>query len=144
MGCHAAIGTDIDFFSIDFFEREFSCFEDERIHRCAHVGRIEKFSLVVVDRAVAAAEAIRFVGSNISGEGHRLVEQIDRGRVGEDLKAVVAFDFDRSTEDDLFANVAAYCAAEIFDVEFLGNGATGIGKRWKIRRWHGRDRINRC
>ena len=35
---HAAVGADIDFFAIDFLEREFPRFEDDRIHRRAHVG----------------------------------------------------------------------------------------------------------
>ena len=76
-------------------------------------------------------EAIAFVSSYISGEGHRLGDEIDHRGVGENFEAVVAVDFDGSTENDLFADIAADRAAEVFDIELLGDGAAGVGKWWE-------------
>lgn len=129
---HAAVGADIDFFAIDFLECELARFEDDRIHRRAHVGCIEELSLVVINCAVAATEAVGFVGRDISREGHRLGDEVDHCGVGEDFEAVVASDFDGAAEDDLIADIAAHCAAEVFDIEFLGNGAAGVGE-WRER-----------
>ena len=80
---------------------------------------------------MAATEAITFVGGNISGEGHRLGDEIDHRGVGENFEAIVAVDFDRSAENDLFPDIAADRAAEVFDIELLGDGAAGVGKWWE-------------
>ena len=80
---------------------------------------------------MAAAEAIGFVGRDISGEGYRLGNEIDHRDVGENFEAVVAVDFDGSAENDLFPDIAADRAAEVFDIEFLGDGSAGVGKWWE-------------